>query len=166
MKINKVVILVTLAMTNVSIMQCMKKDVLVGNVFPNAQYMNQDVLVDKVFPKTFIAFSGWTGLSAAMFAGKKVYNNWSNNCPENKDHYAKIARRFKITSRFAAIPFMSFGLSYVSMIAGDALFGKQHPESFSTVETALTVPGFAMTLAPAVLTTPDLFYEESAGVKK
>jgi hypothetical protein len=161
MKMNKMIVLVVLAsMTNASIVQCMKKDVLLGNVFPNAQHMNQDVLVGKVFPKTFIAFSGWTGLSAAMFAGKKVYNNWASVYPENKDHYAKIARRFKITSRIAAIPLMSFGLSYVSMIVGDALFGKQHPESFSTVERALTVPGFAMTLAPAVLTTPDLFYED------
>jgi hypothetical protein len=161
MKMNKMIVLVVLAsMTNASIVQCMKKDVLLGNVFPNAQHMNQDVLVGKVFPKTFIAFSGWTGLSAAMFAGKKVYNNWASVYPENKNHYAKIARRLQRTSRFAAIPFMSFGLAYVSTIVGDALFGKQHPESFSTVGRALAVPGFAMTLAPAVLTTPDLFYED------
>jgi hypothetical protein len=127
--------------------------------------MDQDVMTRTVFPKTFIGFCSWTGLSAGTFVGKKVYNKWSNIYPENKDHYAKIARRFKITSRIAAIPLMSFSAAVLASIACMP-FGEKCPAALWNVAPILAMPGMAMTFIPAVLTTPELYPFENVSDNK
>jgi len=150
-KLNKMANLIVLAVVaNISFTQC----------------MDQDVMTRKVFPKTFIAGCGWTGLSVASFVGKKMYTNWSNIYPENKAHYAKIARRYKITSRIAAIPLVSLSLSALSTTFCVMLLGEKCPESLHDASRALAMPGLAMTFVPAALTTPDLFPTEKTSENK
>jgi hypothetical protein len=123
------------------------------------RYLNQDALVNKVFPKMSIIACGWTGLSAASFVGKKIYKNWANLSPKDKEHYNKVARRYQRVSRFSAIPLVSLGLSLLGHKTCETM-GKECPQPLQTASQIIAIPGFAMTAVPAALTTPDLYTEK------